>query len=68
VSYFEQVQNAYNYYWGLDLVHSRLDEKMTRAFEAVYAMHKSQKVDMREAAYLVAVGRVAEACKLRGWV
>ncbi len=68
VSYFEQVQNAYNYYWGLDLVYSRLDEKMTRAFEAVYAMHRSQKVNMREAAYLVAVSRVAEACKLRGWV
>jgi glutamate dehydrogenase (NAD(P)+) len=68
VSYFEQVQNAYNYYWGLDLVYSRLDEKMTRGFEAVYSMHKSQKVNMREAAYLVSVSRVAEACKLRGWV
>jgi glutamate dehydrogenase (NAD(P)+) len=68
VSYFEQVQNAYNYYWGLDLVHSRLDEKMTKAFHDVYAMHETQKVNMRDAAYLVAVSRVAEACKLRGWV
>jgi glutamate dehydrogenase (NAD(P)+) len=68
VSYFEQVQNAYNYYWNLELVHSRLDEKMTRAFADVYAMHDRHKVNMREAAYLVSVSRVAEACRLRGWV
>ena len=68
VSYFEQVQNAYNYYWNLDLVYSRLDEKMTKAFHDVYAMHERHKVNMREAAYLVSVSRVAEACKQRGWV
>jgi len=68
VSYFEQVQNAYNYYWNLDLVYSRLDEKMTKAFQDVYAMHERHKSNMREAAYLVSVSRVAEACKLRGWV
>jgi glutamate dehydrogenase (NAD(P)+) len=68
VSYFEQVQNAYNYYWNLELVHSRLDEKMTRAFHDVYAMYERHKVNMREAAYLVSVSRVAEACRLRGWV
>jgi glutamate dehydrogenase (NAD(P)+) len=68
VSYFEQVQNAYNYYWNLDLVYSRLDEKMTKGFSDVYAMHERHKVNMREAAYLVSVSRVAEACKQRGWV
>jgi glutamate dehydrogenase (NAD(P)+) len=68
VSYFEQVQNAYNFYWDLALVHSRLDEKMTKAFKAVHEMHQRHKVNMREAAYLVAVSRVAEACRLRGWV
>src|SRR5271157_2409913 len=68
VSYFEQVQNAYNYYWNLDLVYSRLHEKMTKAFQDVYAMHERHKVNMREAAYLVSVSRVAEACKQRGWV
>jgi glutamate dehydrogenase (NAD(P)+) len=68
VSYFEQVQNAYNYYWNLDLVYSRLDEKMTKGFADVYAMHEKHKVNMREAAYLVSVSRVAEACKQRGWV
>ncbi len=41
---------------------------MTKAFDDVYAMQQRHKVNMREAAYLVAVSRVAEACKLRGWV
>jgi glutamate dehydrogenase (NAD(P)+) len=68
VSYFEQVQNTYNYYWELHEVHRRLDEKMTRAFHGVYEMSRREKINMRQAAYLVAVARVAEACKLRGWV
>jgi glutamate dehydrogenase (NAD(P)+) len=68
VSYFELVQNTYNFYWPLIEVHQRLDEKMTRAFAGVYQMHTREKVNMRLAAYLVAVARVAEACKLRGWV
>ena len=68
VSYFEQVQNAYNFYWPLKEVHDRLDEKMSRAFHGIYQMYLQEKVNMRQAAYLVAVARVAEACKLRGWV
>lgn len=68
VSYFEQVQNAYNLYWELDEVHGRLDTRMTRAFKAVYDMSRRNKSELRQAAYLVAVARVAEACKLRGWV
>jgi glutamate dehydrogenase (NAD(P)+) len=71
VSYFEQVQNTYNFYWPLDEVHKRLDEKMTRAFHGVYQMyltHLKEKVNMRQAAYLVSVARVAAACKIRGWV
>jgi glutamate dehydrogenase (NAD(P)+) len=68
VSYFEQVQNTYNFYWPLDEVHRRLDEKMTRAFHGVYQMYQREKANMRQAAYLVSVARVAEACKLRGWV
>jgi glutamate dehydrogenase (NAD(P)+) len=68
VSYFEQVQNTYNFYWPLEEVQKRLDEGMTRAFHGVYNMYLKEKVNMRQAAYLVAVARVAEACKLRGWV
>ncbi len=68
VSYFEQVQNTYNYYWSLVDVHQQLDRKMTEAFEAVFEMSKKTKVDNRIVAYMVAVSRVAEACKIRGWV
>ena len=68
VSYLEQVQNTYNLYWKLEEVHWRLEEKMTRAFQSVHEMHQLRKVNMRQAAYLVSVARVAEACKLRGWV
>ncbi len=68
VSYFEQVQNAYNFYWPLAEVHQRLDEKMTAAFHAVHKMARAKNVHNRLAAYLVAVDRVAEAAKLRGWV
>ena len=68
VSYFEMVQNSYNFYWELPMVHKRLDEKMTDAFHAVHKMREQKGVHMRLAAYLVAVQRVAEAMKLRGWV
>jgi len=68
VSYFEQVQNAYDYYWPLATVHERLDAKMTAAFQAVHEMAQAKGVHNRLAAYLVAVERVAEAARLRGWV
>jgi len=68
VSYFEGVQNAYNYYWDLGEVQEKLDKKMTTAFHAVHEMAQKKKVHNRLAAYLVAVERVAEAIKLRGWV
>ena len=68
VSYFEQVQNTYNYYWPLNEVHQQLDRKMTDAFHAVYETSQNKKVHMRLAAYMVSVARVAETCKLRGWV
>ena len=68
VSYFEMVQNAYDYYWPEDLVHERLDAKMTAAFHAVHQAAENHNVHNRLAAYLVSVNRVAEAVKLRGWV
>lgn len=68
VSYFELVQNAYGYYWPRETVYERLDAKMTAAFQSVYHMAQAKKVHNRLAAYLVAVERVAEAAKLRGWV
>ena len=68
VSYFEMVQNAYNYQWDIDTVYKRLDEKMTKAYSDVHEMSQSKKVHNRLGAYLVSVQRVADAMKLRGWV
>lgn len=68
VSYFEQVQGIYNFYWTIEEVHARLEERMIRAYHEVFAMSKKMNVHMRQAAYLVAVSRVATAVKLRGWV
>ena len=68
VSYFEMVQNAYGYYWDEPMVHQRLDNKMTQAFHAVHKAADTHKVHNRLAGYLVAVVRVAEAMKLRGWI
>ncbi|MBI3360451.1 MAG: Glu/Leu/Phe/Val dehydrogenase [Chloroflexi bacterium] len=68
VSYFEMVQNAYGYYWEEEMVHERLDKKMTAAFHAVHQAAQTYKVHNRLGAYVVAIQRVAEAVKLRGWV
>jgi glutamate dehydrogenase (NAD(P)+) len=68
VSYFEWVQNMYNYYWEEEEVHQRLNKKMAKAFQDVLSESLERKVNMRVAAYIVAVTRVAEAMKLRGWV
>jgi glutamate dehydrogenase/leucine dehydrogenase len=66
VSYFEWVQNVQELYWDIEDVNSRLKKIMTRSFNEVWAIHKDKKVNMRKAAYVLAVGRVAEAFKLRG--
>ena len=67
-SYFEQVQGNMNYFWEKDEVLGKLDVKMTSAFIAVSDLARRQKLYMRDAAYVVAVSRVAKACKDRGWV
>jgi glutamate dehydrogenase len=67
-SYFEQVQSNMNYFWEKDEVLGKLDTKMTSAFNAVSELAKKRKLYMRDAAYVIAVGRVAQACKDRGWV
>ncbi|MBU0753903.1 MAG: glutamate dehydrogenase, partial [Planctomycetes bacterium] len=67
-SYFEQVQSNMNFYWEKELVLERLDNKMTSAFHAVHELATKKKLFMRDAAYFIAVSRVAEACRSRGWV
>ena len=68
VSYFESVQNDMNYYWTRDEVLSRLDTTITKAFTNVVEMAESEKVFMRDAAYMVAIAKVVKAMELRGWV
>ncbi|MDD8027540.1 MAG: Glu/Leu/Phe/Val dehydrogenase [Acidobacteriota bacterium] len=67
-SYFEQVQCNMNYYWTREEVLTKLDEKMTAAFKAVSELARTKGVYMRDAAYMIAVQRVAQASHLRGWV
>jgi len=67
-SYFEQVQCNMNYFWPKDEVLGKLDAKMTDAYLKVSALARKKKIYMRDAAYMIAIQRVAEACKMRGWV
>jgi glutamate dehydrogenase (NAD(P)+) len=67
-SYFEQVQCNMNYYWEKDEVLAKLDSKMTSAFLAVSELARQRKLYMRDAAYVISINRVAQACRDRGWV
>jgi glutamate dehydrogenase len=67
-SYFEQVQSNMNYYWEREEVLGKLDVKMTSAFIAVSELAKREGLFTRDAAYVIAVDRVAQACRDRGWV
>jgi glutamate dehydrogenase len=67
-SYFEQVQSNMNYYWEKEEVLGKLDVKMTAAYLAVSELARKRNLYMRDAAYVISVSRVAQACKDRGWV
>jgi len=67
-SYFEQVQCNQNYFWTKEEVFGKLDNKMTNAFYNVWELSKRKKISVRNAAYMIAISRVVEACKLRGWI
>ena len=67
-SYFEQVQSNMNYFWEKEEVLGKLDVKMTAAFIAVSDLAKKRKIYMRDAAYVIAISREAQACQDRGWV
>ena len=68
VSYFESVQNDMNFYWSQEEVVQRLDHKVTEAFHKVLKVSEAEKVNMRDAAYMVAIGAVVEAMEIRGWL
>ena len=66
VSYFEWAQNMQGYFWDESAVNRELERFMKRAFHEVLELSKRHKADMRTAAYMLAVGRVAEATRVRG--
>jgi glutamate dehydrogenase (NAD(P)+) len=68
VSYFEMVQDKYSYFWDEETIQHRLDDKLSKAYHRVEEAIREKKVHPRLAAMVVGVARVAEACKLRGWV
>ncbi|HZG75070.1 MAG TPA: Glu/Leu/Phe/Val dehydrogenase [Paenibacillus sp.] len=68
VSYFEWVQNNQGYYWTEEEVHAKLESMMVKGFDTVYQTHVTRGVDMRLAAYMVGVRKMAEAARYRGWV
>ena len=68
VSYFEWVQNNQGYYWDEQEVDDKLKLMMIRGFNHVYEIHRTRKVDMRLAAYMAGVRKMAEAVRYRGWV
>jgi glutamate dehydrogenase (NAD(P)+) len=67
-SYFEQVQCNMNYFWEKDEVLVKLDQQMTAAFKAVSELAAKRKLYTRDSAYVISIGRVAQACRNRGWV
>ncbi|WP_038541638.1 Glu/Leu/Phe/Val dehydrogenase [Neobacillus sp.] len=68
VSYFEWVQNNQGYYWSEEEVHEKLANVMIRSFETIYQTAQTHQVDMRLAAYMVGIKKIAEASSFRGWV
>ncbi len=67
-SYLEQVQSNMNYFWEKDEVLGKLDTMMTSAFIGVSETARKRRLSMRDAAYTIAIARVAQACRDRGWV
>lgn len=68
VSYFEWVQNNQGYYWSEEEIDTKLHEIMIKSFETIYNTAETRKIDMRLAAYMVGVRKMAEAARFRGWV
>jgi glutamate dehydrogenase (NAD(P)+) len=67
VSYFEMIQNAYMYYWDEVEVYEKLDKRISAAYHSVLDTSREYEINMRQAAYVVAVKRVVDAMKTRGW-
>ncbi len=68
VSYLEWVQNLYHYYWSFKEVQEKQEIKMVEAFENIIHMMRDKDVDMRRAAYMIAIHKIAQPLRLRGWI
>lgn len=68
VSYFEWVQNNQGFYWTEEEVEERLEKMMVKSFNNIYEMAHNRRIDMRLAAYMVGVRKMAEASRFRGWI
>lgn len=68
VSYLEWVQNLYHYYWSFNEVQEKQETKMVDAFGKVIEMMEEKQVDMRQAAYMIAIHKIAQPLRLRGWI
>jgi glutamate dehydrogenase len=68
VSYFEWVQNNQGYYWTEEEIEEKLEKILVKSFNNVYEASQNRRVDMRLAAYMVGVRKMAEACRFRGWI
>ncbi|RSK27458.1 Glu/Leu/Phe/Val dehydrogenase [Bacillus sp. HMF5848] len=68
VSYFEWVQNNQGYYWTEEEVEEKLEKVMVKSFNNIYDTAEMRRVDMRLAAYMVGVRKMAEASRFRGWI
>ena len=68
VSYFEWVQNNQGYYWTEEEIDEKLHTSMIKAFNTIYNTAETRLVDMRLAAYMVGVRKMAEASRFRGWI
>jgi len=68
VSYFEWVQNNQGYYWTEEEIDEKLHENMIKAFNTIYDTSQTRQIDMRLAAYMIGVRKMAEASRFRGWI
>ena len=66
VSYFEWVQDLQGFFWTDAEIKARLAGMMRKAFDDVWDLHETEHCDLRTAAYMLAIGRVAEAASVRG--
>lgn len=67
VSYFEWVQNLMNYYWSFEEVQVKQEQLMVKAFNDIIVIKEKYNIDVRKAAYVMSVKRIADAMKVRGW-